>query len=644
MSEVKEKLRENLKAKHDDDKVEIVKDEISGIEYIMPTNFFIRDGKILKLEDGKVRRVCATLVWPTAIIQNLDNGEEKIQLEMKRRGEVKKGIFLKSKVITGPTDLANFGVPVNYTNSSALAEYLTEIEIVNEDNIPQIKAVSKLGWREEKDIFLPFSKDTDIIIDIANNQEKWVNAYSDKGTLEEWVEAMRPFRENNKFRFIMSASFAAPLLKLIGHRIFVVFNWGNSRDGKTSALKAGLSVWGNPEDLTLTFNTTAVGIERLAGLYNDLPLALDEKSTNNQSSIEKIIYMLGNGISRIRGNKTGGIQQMNTWNTIVLATGEEPISDENSRTGVSTRCIEIEGSPYNRDEKKASEMYKIVKHCFGTAGPRFIENLINEYKEDDYRKLKDEYEEILARIEESTTNNVSSYVSAVSLITLADILIGKWLFDEEEGKSYEMAEEILEGLDKAEEIDIVEKCYELISSWILSHHSHFNKPDKSIEGFNEIDRQKYIEQDINQISSNTSYGLYEEGTYYVFPNVLRGEIENQGYSFRKITSEFAKRGYIKAERNNRGKLISTSIQKTFKGVNTRFYAFKLLDKKKYTEKEIEKIEEQAKKLIESTLKEQNKEFNEISSYANTKVEGVTAEKNEDSIEKIKVDLEKEKVK
>lgn len=225
MSETKKKLRGKVQAKQDDDKVEIVKDEISGIKYIMPTNFFIQDGKILKLEDGKVIRVCATLVWPTAIIQNLDNGEEKIQLEMKRRGEVKKGIFLKSKVITGPTDLANFGVPVNYTNSSVLAEYLTEIEIVNEDNIPQIKAVSKLGWREGKDIFLPFSKDTDIIIDIANNQEKWINAYSEKGTLGEWIEAMRPFRENNKFRFIMSASFAAPLLKLIGHRIFVVFNW-----------------------------------------------------------------------------------------------------------------------------------------------------------------------------------------------------------------------------------------------------------------------------------------------------------------------------------------------------------------------------------------------------------------------------------
>jgi len=407
---------------------------------------------------------------------------------------------------------------------------------------------------------------------------------------------MRPFRKNNKFRFMMSASFATPLLKLIGHRIFVVLNWGNSRAGKTSALKAALSVWGNPNDLTLTFNTTAVGIERLAGLYNDLPLALDEKSKNNQSSIEKIIYMLGNGISRIRGNKTGGIQQMNTWNTIVLATGEEPISDENSRTGISTRCIEIEGSPYDRDEKKASEIYKIVKQYFGTAGPRFIENLINEYKEDDYKKLKDKYEEILARIEESTTNNVSSYISAVSLITLADILIGKWLFDEEESKSYEMAEEILEGLDKAEEIDIVEKCYELISAWILSNYKHFNSFNPIEDDLDKIQRQLNVDDDITEIDSNISYGVYEKETaiYYVFPNVLRREIESQGYSFRKITSEFAKRGYIKPDKNAKGKLIATSIQKTYRGVNTRFYAFKLLDKKKLpieTQRRLEREEE-----------------------------------------------------
>ena len=380
----------------------------------------------------------------------------------------------------------------------------------------------------------------------------------------------------------------------------------------------------------------------MAGLYNDLPLGLDEKSTNSQSSIEKIIYMLGNGISRIRGNKTGGIQQMNTWSTIVLATGEEPISDENSRTGLSTRCVELEGSPYNRDEKKASEMYKIVKKYFGTAGPKFIENLIKEYSENDYQKLKDKYEEILAKIEATTNNNVSSYISAVSIITLADILIGQWLFDEDEARSYEMAEEILEALDKAEEIDIVEKCYELISSWILSNHKHFNKTNKVAEkAFDEVDRQGYAECDIDPITPNASYGLYENGIYYVFPNVLRDEISNLGYAFRKITSEFARRGYIIPERDKKGKLISTSIQKNYRGTNTRFYAFKLLELKKYTEKEIEEIKEQARKVNEHERQEQIKKFEEICSYSDAKVEGIETEEQEDieSAEKINAELE-----
>ena len=44
----------------------------------------------------------------------------------------------------------------------------------------------------------------------------------------------------------------------------MVFNWGNSRAGKTAALYSALSVWGNPYNLVMTFNTTAVGVERLA--------------------------------------------------------------------------------------------------------------------------------------------------------------------------------------------------------------------------------------------------------------------------------------------------------------------------------------------------------------------------------------------
>lgn len=104
----------------------------------------------------------------------------------------------------------------------------------------------------------------------------------------------------------MASSFAAPLLKIIGHRIFIVYVWGNSRAGKSAALKAALSVWGNPNELTLTYNTTAVRNRTSCSGYTTIfRYGIDEKQVNkSQTEIEKLVYMLGNGISRIRGNKT----------------------------------------------------------------------------------------------------------------------------------------------------------------------------------------------------------------------------------------------------------------------------------------------------------------------------------------------------
>lgn len=229
-------------------------------------------------------------MFPISIIKNLDDGTEKVDLLLeKKSGEIKEGIFAKSKIYSSPLELANFGASIS--NFNKMGKYLAELEADNEEKIPVIYAVSKLGWRNGA--FIPFSNDSNIIVDLDFKLEKWIRAYISKGELKEWIEQIRPYRKNNKFRFILASSFAAPLLEIIGHRIFIVYNWGDSRGGKSAALKSALSVWGNPEGLTLTFNTTAVGIERLAGLYNDLPLGLDEKQVNkSQTNLEQIIYML----------------------------------------------------------------------------------------------------------------------------------------------------------------------------------------------------------------------------------------------------------------------------------------------------------------------------------------------------------------
>lgn len=465
------------------------------------------------------------------------------------------------------------GIPVNLNNDKEIVKYLEEFEIENIDIIPEIQAVSKLGWRNG--YFVPLQKDCPYLIDYKI--PKWEKAYSTKGTLEEWIKKIKPYRKNKIFRFILSASFASPLLEIIGHRIFVVFNWGNSRGGKSACLKCALSVYGNPEDLTLTFNTTAVGIERLAGLFNDLPLGIDEKQVNkSQNDLEKIIYMLGNGISKIRGNKAGGVQAINTWKTIVLATGEEPISNSNSNTGIHTRCLEIEGSPFDENEKKASEVYHIINEQYGTAGPYYINKLIEEHKGNEYKDLKLKFKEIQENLENKSCNDILSYVSAVSIVTLADILIGKWLFNEEEQTSYEMAKQILNNLDKSSEIDEVEKIYKYIISWLIGNYNGFDKYKNNRYEVQENGIQKRRDEElINDRNRQRTFGIYDEKekAFYVHTYIIKDKLEHMGKSYRKMLQEWGKRGYIEVKKDTDGNIISTSIQKKYQKVNTRFIVF-----------------------------------------------------------------------
>ena len=81
-------------------------------------------------------------------------------------------------------------------------------------------------------------------MDVDRNSQKWLAAYQAKGNIEKWIENIKIFRTNNIFRFVLSASFAAPLLKIIGHRSFFVHNWADSRSGKTAALKRGIKCLG----------------------------------------------------------------------------------------------------------------------------------------------------------------------------------------------------------------------------------------------------------------------------------------------------------------------------------------------------------------------------------------------------------------
>lgn len=506
-------------------------------------------------EEGGSRRVskviCRTPILLKQRLCSLDTGEEKMQIAFRRDGEWHEATFPRSTIFTsrGITALADLGCTVTSENAKHVVRYLEALEAENFDIIERADSTSTFGWKPNNR-FIP-GIDDNIVLDIDPSQRSFAAAYCTAGTMDGWVELMRPHRARDKFRFILAAAFAPPLLRIIKQRLFFVYNWGGSKGGKTAALKAALSAWGDPERLMVNFNATQVGLERTAAFYCDLPLGIDERQLagNDQGSLEKIVYMIASGTGKIRGSKTGGIQTMHTWRTVALATGEVPLSTETTQTGVSTRVIEIYGGPF-KSEESASRMHQRAGDNCGWAGPEFVRRIIAM----DEDEIRDRYERINAAVYKMSGGQNGSHCAGIAAVALADILIDEWFFEgkDSEKTAMRMAENILRE-QLASTGDVNENALQFVTDWVLSNKERFGeKAFGQCYGFLDSDRD----------------------TAWIYPSILSKALTDAGYSFRKTMRFFADNNYIETTKLNGGG-VRYQVIKRFDGRPCKFVKFNL---------------------------------------------------------------------
>ena len=278
-----------------DDLADTIPEVIKGapVNLRQPEGWMYSEGGIRRIDEKTSLpvMVCRTPIILTQRLKSMETGEEKMEIAFKRDGAWHKAIFPRSTIFTARsiTVLSDLGCTITSENAKQVVRFLEALEAENIDIIQKADSTSTMGW-QTRGRFLPGHGD-DIILDIEPSLRGWAAAYHYSGTLEEWKALMQPHRERDKFRFILAASFTAPLLRILQQRIFFVYNWGGSKGGKTAALKAALSAWGDPERLMVNFNATQVALERMAGFYNDLPMGIDERQLagQKQENLEKIV-------------------------------------------------------------------------------------------------------------------------------------------------------------------------------------------------------------------------------------------------------------------------------------------------------------------------------------------------------------------
>lgn len=563
--------------KIDLDAPEEIPEAIQGapVNLRQPESWIYSDKGISHIDEKQYtpKMICRTPIILTQRLRSIESGEEKIEIAFKRDGSWHRAIFPRSTIFTarGITVLADLGCTVTSENAKQVVRFLAALEAENIDIIQKADATSTFGWQPGKR-FIP-GREQGIVLDIDPSQKGTAMAYCQVGEMEKWVETMKPHRDRDKFRFILAASFAAPLLRILKQRIFFVYNWGGSKGGKTAALKAALSAWGDPERLMVNFNATQVGLERTASFFCDLPLGIDERQLagKNQEGLEKTIYMIASGTGKIRGSKGGGLQTTHQWRTVALATGEEPLSTETSQTGVSTRVLEIYGGPFN-DEKAASKMHQDAGTNCGWAGPEFIDHVISVSE----RSICEKYEEMVKFVSGIANGKSGSHVAGVSAVALADAMIDTWFFaqpvennvgnssgndmnvdnlkilDSSWERAKKMAASILQEQMNADVGDVNENAVQFVVDWVLQNRLYFG--EKAI---------------------GTCLGTFSESgnTAYIFPSALNQALTKAGYSARKTLKYMADNGLITSQERSDHKGKTYQVVKRFDNRLCKFVEF-----------------------------------------------------------------------
>lgn len=479
-----------------------------------PPGWLYDNGGIHKLDKttGLPVTVCRTPVILTKRLKAHDNGEEKVEISFKRDGAWISSTHPRTTafVARSVVELAKLGATVTSENAKSVVAFLSGLEAENIDIIPTIESTSTLGW-QPGGRFLPWHAE-DIVLDVSPQMARWANACQKTGSLEAWVKAMEKHRNRYRFRFILASSFTAPLLRIIKGRSFVVYNWASSRGGKTAALKAALSAWGDPDRLMMTFNATKVAFERMASFFCDMPLGIDERQLagSQQEGLETLIYMMSNGVSRGRGTRDGGLQDIQTWRTVAMTTGEEPITKNTTMTGVATRTLEIVGAPFE-NETDAAEMHRLTAENTGWAGDLFIKHLIQTPE----REIVALFQETTEDVKRFAGDRNGSHIASLAAVATADRIISRLIFRQNEAQARAAARdmicEVLNGMAEDELPDVNISAGEFIADWI------------------EMNREKNFKDD----GPGPMFGFINMDRAYVMSTPLRLALEQAGFSYRK---------------------------------------------------------------------------------------------------------------
>jgi hypothetical protein len=329
-------------------------------------------------------------------------------------------------------ELATVGVPLYGKRLENLMDYaaawVNELQEVSEADT----ATRQFGWADDemKGFILGDKHITANTVEfnpMSSSTGGYFGSFKQRGTLDGWKQMMRFYeREGMEMHhFMLGLTAGAPLMALfpsIHGMIFNVFS-DDSGFGKTTTMKAGLAIWGNPDDL-LSHNTDTLNARmNRAEIFRNLPMCMDELTNAEGGALSDFAYSVSNGRQKNRmssGNNKERYRGL-PWNTTFISTANASLMDKIAAVKMSPRAeaqriMEYEAKRVLFETKAETDAFsnKIMMH-FGHVGVPLIQYIMNDF--DAVRKLlEDTQSEIDLRAGLTAQNRFYSIYAAVGVM------------------------------------------------------------------------------------------------------------------------------------------------------------------------------------------------------------------------------------
>ena len=498
------------------------------------------DSGIFKKNGYNDEVACPHPIMPVERLVNIDTGEEKLQLAFRKGTIWRKLIFSKTVLASSNkvTELAGSGIAVTSQNAKAFIQYISDMENLNYDLIPEKKSIGRFGYIPDEG-FSPFVDG--LIFDGDANFKAMFQTVRSRGSETKWLETAVEVREmSTTAKIILAASFASVLLEPLNCLPFFVHLWGvDSGTGKTVALMVAASVWGDPAvgAYVKTFDGTVVGMEKTAAFLNNLPFCLDElqlaKDSKGRTTFD--VYKLAQGVGRTRSNRSGGVDLTPTWRNCILTTGESPLTGTASGAGAVNRVIDIECKSAQAVIKDGMRISGAVKRNYGFAGRKFVERL---YQPGVIDQVSERYRELFRILSDRDTTEKQAMAAAA--IILADELACQWIFS---GQQPLTIEQVSEFLASKAAVSAGDRGYKYLCDWVTQNSNKLcgrsENPNIEVLGALEDGRAYIIRSVFERILQDAGYSTAAMISYLKQSNLIetRGRANTKGKRINGIPTE-----------------------------------------------------------------------------------------------------------